>query len=138
MDDRLQEGLIVDVLPDSGSRVDFGEGAAVREGADEKPSIGGISPFMLERLGMLLTRANLKYGDYRNWEEGMPFSRYIDGLGRHYAAFLRRDESEDHLAAIVWNAMCMIHHQELGEDAQWDDRPRWTAVENHGAAAPTA
>lgn len=124
-------------LPDSESRVGFGDGAAVREGADEKAAIGGISPYMLERLGMLLTKANVKYGDYRNWEKGMPFSRYIDGMGRHYCGVLKRDESEDHLAAIVWNAMCMMHHQELGEDAIWDDRPRWVRYEQQPSGSAT-
>lgn len=120
------------VLPDGGSRTSFQQGEAIREGDETRPALEGISPFMLIRLGNLLRRADRKYGDYRNWEKGMPFHRYIGGISRHLALLMLRDESEDHLAAIVWNVMCMIHHQELGQDQmqELDDRPVWKRLPN--------
>jgi len=35
---------------------------------------------------------------------------------------MKKDDSEDHLAAIAWNAFALMHHQELKEDEQLDDR----------------
>lgn len=113
-------------LPDSGKRVQFGEGAAMREDDSEKPAIEGLSPYALMRIGMVFTRGGVKYGNFRNWERGMPFSRYIGGILRHTAKYMMRDTTEDHLAAIVWNAQCLMHHEEVGQAQQWDDRPRWT------------
>lgn len=118
------------LLPDSGHRLDYGNGLAVREADPNKPTLEGISPYALLRLGALLTKANNKYGDYRNWEKGLPITRYIGGILRHAVAFMMSDTSEDHLASIMWNAMCIIHHQEVGSTsgadfAELDDRPRW-------------
>lgn len=118
-------------LPDSGIRTSFGDGRAVREADDSKSSIGGISPYALIRLGNLLTKANKKYGDYRNWEKGMPVQRFIDGMGRHLVGYMLRDESEDHLAAIMWNAMCLIHYEETGMIFELDNRPTWPILEEH-------
>lgn len=111
-------------LPDSGQRVSFGEGLAIREAADEKAAMEGISPYALERLGTLLTNGGKKYGDFRNWEKGMPWTRCIGAILRHTAAYMRRDQSEDHLAAIMWNAMALIHYETVGDRAL-DDRPVW-------------
>lgn len=118
------------LLPDSGHRHSYGKGLAVREADPNKSSLEGISPFALKRLGMLLTKANAKYGNYRNWEKGMPIMRYVGGILRHTAEYEIGDTSEDHLAAIMWNAMCVMHHEEVGSTSgftfeELDDRPRW-------------
>ena len=47
----------------------------------------------------------LKYGE-RNWEKGIPISRYIDSGLRHLMKVLRGDMDEDHAAAFIWNCMC--------------------------------
>jgi Domain of unknown function (DUF5664) len=116
-------------LPDTGIRTTYDTGA-IREAAPDKPSVEGISPFALFRLGALMTKANIKYGDYRNWEKGMPITRYIGGIIRHTFLYLARDSSEDHLASIMWNAMAIAHHEEVGSTTgktfqDLDDRPRW-------------
>lgn len=117
-------------LPDSGKRASFGKGRAIREADPNKPTLEGISPYALHRLGMHLTRAAFKYGDFRNWEKGMPVMRYLGGILRHALEYEKRDNSEDHLAAIMWNAMAIIHHEEVGSTSgasfkELDDRPRW-------------
>ena len=45
---------------------------------------------------------------------------------RHLLSWMKGDNSEDHLAAIAWNALAIIHHQELGEDTEWNDMPKFT------------
>lgn len=129
-------------LPDSGLRVAFSRGGAHREADPSKPLLSAISPYAMDRLGLHLAAADEKYKDVggcRNWEKGMPVTRYIDGIGRHLAAYLKRDASEDHLAAIMWGGMCLAHHEQVGAVVHQpgeasvfytfddlDDRPIWT------------
>ena len=47
----------------------------------------------------------LKYGE-RNWEKGIPVSRYIDSAVRHLMKDCACETDEDHAAAFVWNCMC--------------------------------
>ena len=47
----------------------------------------------------------LKYGE-RNWQKGIPISRYIDSATRHLMKDLAGETDEDHAAAFVWNCMC--------------------------------
>ena len=117
-------------LPDSGVRTSFGDGMAIREADPNKPAIEGMSPFAAIRLGLLFTKGGIKYKDFRNWEKGMPVTRYVGAILRHTFQYLARDTSEDHLAAIMWNAQCLAHHEAVGTTsgktfADIDDRPKW-------------
>jgi len=47
----------------------------------------------------------LKYGE-RNWQKGIPVSRYIDSAVRHLMKDCACETDEDHAAAFVWNCMC--------------------------------
>ena len=47
----------------------------------------------------------LKYGE-RNWQKGIPISRYIDSALRHLMKDCAGETDEDHAAAFVWNCMC--------------------------------
>lgn len=102
---------------------------AIREADEAKPAMVGISPFAMKALGMLMTRANKKYGDYRNWEKGMPVTRCLDAILRHTTAYLEGDDTEDHMASVMWNAMCLIHFKAVGGTGasfeELDDRPQW-------------
>lgn len=111
-------------MTDSGERVVYGEGAAHREPGLDKGRPELITPFGLTRLAKWYALGAKKYGDF-NWVKGMPFSRYTASMFRHLLLYMARDETEDHLAAIAWNAMAIMHHQELGE-LQWDDMPTYT------------
>jgi len=110
-------------INDGGERITYGENAAVREPDTDKGRTDLISPFALTRLSKWYSLGAKKYTD-RNWEKGMPFSRYTASMFRHVIAWMKGDESEDHLAAIAWNAFAIMHHQELNE-LNWDDMPHY-------------
>jgi hypothetical protein len=110
-------------MNDNGQRINYGEDAAQREPSTGKGRPDLITPFGLTRLSKWYELGANKYGD-RNWEKGMPFSRYTASMFRHVIAWMKGDKSEDHLAAIAWNALAIIHHQELNE-SQWDDMPNY-------------
>jgi hypothetical protein len=63
----------------------------------------------------------LKYGE-RNWEKGIPVSRYIDSAVRHLMKDCACETDEDHAAAFVWNCMCaawtMEHLPEMDDYTQ--------------------
>lgn len=113
-------------LPDSGERETLVDGGAVRESVD-KPAIEGVSPYAMERLGWHFTAGGKKYGDFRNWERGMPMMRMCASLLRHVFLWIRRDDSEDHMAAVMWNAQAIMHYEEVRPDL--DDRPVWPKPE---------
>lgn len=98
-------------MHDSGHRQDFATGA-VRDTADDKPRPDLISPFAEERLGEWLRKGAVKYAE-RNWEKGMPMSRCLASMCRHVMKFKQGRRDEDHLAAIMFNAMALIHYEEL-------------------------
>jgi hypothetical protein len=108
-----QKGIEYTTMHDSGERQAFDTGA-VRDAAEGKPRLELVSPFMEERLGLWLEAGARKYED-RNWEKGIPFSRCIASLKRHVMRFQMGLKDEDHLAAIVCNAMFLMHYQEMIE-----------------------
>ena len=101
-------------MTDSGKRQSFGKGMAIRDTADDKPRPDLISPFAEERQGHWLRMGAAKYAE-RNWEKGMPFSRCVASLKRHLMKFQQGKRDEDHLAAIMFNAMALIHYEEMIE-----------------------
>ena len=101
-------------MTDSGKRQSFGKGMAIRDTADDKPRPDLISPFAEERQGHWLLMGAKKYAE-RNWEKGMPFSRCVASLKRHIMRFQQGKRDEDHLAAIMFNAMALIHYEEMIE-----------------------
>jgi hypothetical protein len=114
-------------MNDSGERQQFATGA-VRDTATEKPRPDLISPFAEERLGEWLRLGAKKYAE-RNWEMGMPISRCVASLMRHVMKFRQGLTDEDHLAAIMFNAMAIIHYQEMIKrgvlDKSLDDMPTY-------------
>lgn len=110
-------------IDDGGLRINYGEGKAIREPSTGKGRYDLITPFGLDRLAKWYELGAKKYAD-RNWEKGMPFSRYTDSAFRHLNKFIMGMDDEDHLAAAVWNLMCIMHHQELGQ-LEFDDMPHY-------------
>ena len=115
-------------MNDGGERTKYGENSAQREPATGKGRPDLISPFALTRLSKWYEMGGAKYGD-RNWEAGMPFSRYTAAMFRHLISWMKGKKDEDHLSAIAWNAIALMHHQELKE-FQWDDMPKYEGVYN--------
>lgn len=85
---------------------------AVRESHDDKPALELISPFAELRLGAWLAKGAKRYAR-RNWERGLPLESTLASLKRHVAKFQAGYEDEDHLAAIMCNAMFLLHTQEM-------------------------
>lgn len=66
-----------------------------------------ICPFALDRLAKLLEKgANCMAP--RNWEKGMPVSRFIRSTLRHLLKYMMGKRDEDHLAAAMFNVMCAM------------------------------
>jgi hypothetical protein len=113
------------VVKDSGERETFETGAR-RDTNSNKPRPDLFSPFALERLAWVYARGAEKYGD-RNWEKGMPLSRYLASAERHLMQFKQGDTDEDHLAQAAWNLCAILHHQAVGPDGL-DDFPRYERI----------
>jgi hypothetical protein len=118
-------------MVDNGKRQSFGENRAIRDTADDKPRPDLISPFAEERQGHWLLLGARKYAE-RNWEKGMPFSRCVASLKRHLMKYQQGKKDEDHLAAIMFNAMALIHYEEMIERgvllAELNDMPNYEPV----------
>lgn len=110
-------------INDGGDRISYGEGKAIREPSRGKGRYDLISPFGIDRIAKWYELGAQKYAD-RNWEKGMPFSRYVDSAKRHLNKYVMGMEDEDHLAAACWNIIAIMHHQELGE-LEFDDMPHY-------------
>ena len=119
-------GSLLPKLKSSGHEESFGTGA-VRD-AGEKTRLDLISPFAMRRLGNWLAAGAKRYAP-RNWEQGMPTTRCVASLLRHTESYLAGDSDEDHLAAIMCNAMFLLHYDEMIAKgvltAALDDRPNY-------------
>lgn len=102
---------------------------ALREPDGDKPRPDLISPYFKERLGKWLALGAQKYAVW-NWARGMPFSRCLAALERHLLRYQQGSRDEDHLAAIAFAAMQLIHYEEMiargALPADLDDLPRFT------------
>lgn len=81
-----------------------------------KPAFYLVPASALERVAMLYARGAEKYGE-RNWEKGQPRARFLASAFRHlYQYVLTRgtDTADDHLAAVVFNVLAIIHFEQVG------------------------
>lgn len=95
---------------DSGKREDFKTGAR-RDVQIDKPRYDLIPVSALRRLADLYARGAVKYGE-NNYQKGIPFSRVYASMFRHLIQFREGDISEDHLAAVAWNAFAIMFYQD--------------------------
>lgn len=98
---------------DSGHRDQFDTGYQ-RDTQQGKPRYDLIPMLSLKRVADLYARGAEKYG-IDNWTLGSPFRRTYASLFRHLASWSLGDRSEDHLAAIVFNALTLIYYEEMIE-----------------------
>lgn len=72
----------------------------------------------------------------RNWEKGMPLSTFVDCAMRHMFKHLAGFDDEPHLAAAIWNLMCLAEGQERIKRGLWlkefDDLPKTYAGQEPG------
>ena len=100
-----------DEVKDSGEREEFSTGAR-RDTQTGKGRFDLLPVNAIFRLAKHFENGAVKYGD-SNWLKGIPLARYLDSLMRHTFKFSGGLYDEDHLAAIIWNAMCLLETQEL-------------------------
>ncbi len=79
-----------------------------------------IPPLALNRVQGLFERGAKKYGTH-NWQKGIPMQRVFESMMRHMIEWWAGDTSEDHAAAVIWNAMALmvIEHEVI-----WAQLPR--------------
>jgi hypothetical protein len=118
-----------DKVQDSGKREEYDSGMK-RDTQEDKPRYDLISIPALRRLATHYTNGAKKYAE-RNWEKGGPFSRFYASAFRHLIAFAEGKTDEDHLAALAWNAFCLIHFQETGQDKEFNDMFKPVVDTNH-------
>ena len=92
-------------LPDSGGSTEFKTGS-VRDSMEGKGCPNQLPIGALKAASRRFEQGANKYGS-RNWEKGQEYSRYIDAIYRHLWGFMEGCEEEDHLSAVIWNAMCL-------------------------------
>ena len=97
-----------DRLEDDGTRAQLGGTEALRE--ERNPLKGRydlIPPASIKRLAVHFALGAKKYSE-RNWEQGLPLSTFSDSASRHLAQFQAGENDEDHLAAVLWNVVCLM------------------------------
>ena len=102
-----------------GDRKDEFDTGATRDTDDGKGRPSLITATLIHRTAVHLAKGEKHYGK-NNWTKGMPFCRTADSLIRHIFQWLDQDEVEDHLAAIVCNAMFLMYYE--SECRELDDR----------------
>ena len=88
-------------IKDSGTRTEFDTGA-VRDGRIDKGRFDLLPMLALFRVARHYDRGCIKYGD-RNWEKGIPLSKFWDSGIRHAFKAMMGFTDEDHMTSAVWN-----------------------------------
>jgi len=91
---------------DSGTRSEFGTGA-VRDTQEGKGRMDLLPTRALFEVAKVFEEGAKKYAS-RNWEKGIPLSRFFDSSMRHAYKYLRGDRDEPHDAMACWNFLCLI------------------------------
>lgn len=97
-------------LKDSGERQEFPTGAR-RDLQDGKGRPDLIPTMFLQRLASVMEKGAAKYGD-RNWEKGMPLSRYYASAMRHLMQAFNGEQDEDHLGQCAFNVAAFMWTQQ--------------------------
>jgi hypothetical protein len=94
-------------LQDSGERQKFQTGAQrdIQEGKGRYDLLPATAIFAVARV---FEEGAKKY-ESRNFEKGIPLSRYIDSALRHLFKHLEGHRDEPHMAQAGWNILAYIH-----------------------------
>ena len=84
------------------------ENGAIRESAVGKGTYKYVPTVALKRLSHRYQYGEMKYGATDNFKKGLPVSNCWDSTIRHLVEYMEGDNSEDHLAAAVWNIFCIM------------------------------
>lgn len=94
-------------LKDSGERQGF-ETGAVRDTQSGKGRYDLIPPAAIFAIARVFEEGAIKY-EPRNFEKGIPLSRFIDSGLRHIFKHLEGQRDEPHMAQAAWNLLAYIH-----------------------------
>lgn len=103
-------------IADGGRRMSY-ETGAVREPSTGKGRYDLIPAIALKRLAIWYELGARKYSP-RNWENGMPTSRFMDSALRHLNSYNLGDDGEDHLSAVLFNIMGIMFMEEYIPELQ--------------------
>lgn len=96
-----------DPIKSSGQTRTFSTGA-VRDSAEGKPRMELLPQDLLMRVATWYGLGATKYGD-DNWKNGQPQKACAGSLLRHLAKYMLGYRDEDHLSAVVFNALSMMN-----------------------------
>ena len=118
--------MSVTVLMDSGRRQEYQTGA-VRDIQEGKGRYDLLPPAAIREVARHYEAGAMKYQD-RNWEKGIPLSRFLSSGLRHTFAILEGRTDENHAAAAAWNLLCFLETRSRIADGRLpsdlDDLPK--------------
>jgi len=112
-------------MHDNGQRTKYDSGA-VREPSEGKGAYHLLPRVGVDRTAKIYEDGAKKYSS-RNWEKGMPTSRFVDAMLRHAFKAAEGWTDEDHLAAVVFNAFAIMYMETY--KPEFDDRVKHTKEE---------
>ena len=98
----------------SGELTRFKSGA-VRDSSEGKARMGLLPMDLLKRVAIWYGLGATKYGD-NNWRKGQSKSHVMGSLMRHLTSYQMGLTDEDHLSAVIWNALCLMNTDEYLSD----------------------
>jgi hypothetical protein len=104
-------------LQDGGTRKVYPTGAMKEDQADtvHKGRFDLLPPHPIIQIAKIYAAGAVKYSS-RNWQKGIPLSRFLDSTMRHLFQFIEGREDEDHLHQAMWNLMGLSWTQQAVRD----------------------
>jgi len=102
----VNEDCEVGYIKDSGSRSEFASGA-VRDCQKGKGRMDLLQIRSMMAVADIMEAGAEKY-NARNWEKGIPLSRFLDSGLRHLFKHVLGHTDEPHLKQACWNFLCML------------------------------
>ena len=103
-------------MKDSGERQTYPSGAQ-REPQKGRGHFHLLQTEAIRRLAIVLEKGAEKYSA-RNWEKGLPLSRFLDSTFRHLLQLFDGDTTEDHAGQAMWNIACYIQTKHWIEEGK--------------------
>jgi hypothetical protein len=107
------------IVKETETRAKF-ETGAVRSSAEGRGMYDLVPSIVVDRLAKHLEKGAKKYG-LNNYQKGMNIRRCMSSLLRHAFQVLDGDETEDHLAAILFNAGCVMFFRDKIKNGERTD-----------------
>ena len=117
-------------LKDGGSRKTYSTGAQKEDSSktEGKGAYHLLPTYPIRRLAEIYRKGAQKYSS-RNWEKGIPLSRFLDSAKRHLDKYAEGMMDEEHDAQAFWNIAGLIHTAEMIRrgllPAELDDLPSY-------------